>query len=132
MTDWNNFVVGQFIGGQAFFFGIALCLLGCSLKSFNSKTRLQSLATVTVLVGVVFVVLSAAPFSFWVYGVFFVLLALAASQPTNSLRWGKRTAYLLLLLLAQSLLMVRTEICIPCRRRSRLQRATRFSWWAIP
>jgi acyl-CoA thioesterase I len=110
MTDWTNFVVGQFIGGQAFFFGIALCLLGCSLKSFNSKTRLQSLATVTVLVGVVFVVLSAAPFSFWVYGVFFVLLAIAAFQPIHALRWGKRTAYLLLLLLAQGLLMVRTEI----------------------
>lgn len=111
MTDWTNIVVGQFIGGRAFFFGIALCLLGCSLKAFISKTRIQSLATVTLLVGVVCVVLSAAPFSFWVYGVFFVLLALAAFQTTNALRWGKRTAHLLLLLLlAQSLLMVRTEI----------------------
>ena len=44
MTDRTSFVVGQFIGGRAFFFGIALCLLGCSLKSFSSKTRIQALA----------------------------------------------------------------------------------------
>ena len=53
MTDPTSFVVGQYIGGRAFFFGIALCLLGCSLKSFSSKTRIQALARLTVLAGVV-------------------------------------------------------------------------------
>jgi hypothetical protein len=99
MTDWTNFAVGQFIGGRAFFFGMALCLLGCFLNSFFSKTRIYSLARVTLLAGIVFVVLSAAPFSFWVYGVFFALLALAAFRPIKGLRWGKQAAYLLLLLL---------------------------------
>jgi acyl-CoA thioesterase-1 len=111
MTDWTDFVVGQFIGGRAFFFGMALCLLGCGLKSFFSKTRMHSLARVTILAGVVFVVLSAAPFSFWLYGVFFALLALAWFRPTKG-RWHSKKIdnLLLLLLLAQSLLMVRTEI----------------------
>jgi acyl-CoA thioesterase-1 len=111
MKDWTDFVVGQFIGGQAFFWGMALCLFGCSLKSFYSQTKIQSIARVTMLAGVVFVVLSAAPFSFWVYGVFFTLLALAAFRPTEG-RWqNKKTdCLLLLLLLAQSLLMVSTEV----------------------
>lgn len=68
------------------------------------------MARITLLAGVVFVVLLAAPFSFWVYGVFFALLALAAFRPIRGLRWGKQAAYLLLLLLGQSLLMVRKEI----------------------
>jgi acyl-CoA thioesterase-1 len=111
MTDWTDFVVGQFIGGRAFFFGMALCMLGCTLHCFFSRSRIHSLARLTVLAGVVFVILSAAPFPFWVYGVFFVLLALSAFLPTNGLWWGKKGAYLLLLLLlGQSLLMVRTEI----------------------
>lgn len=107
----KDFVVGQFIGGRAFFWGMALCLLGCSLKSFFSQTKIQPVARVTMLAGAVFVVLSAAPFSFWVYGVFFALLGLAAFRPING-RWrDKKTACLLLLfLLAQSLLMVRTEV----------------------
>ena len=111
MTRWADFVVGQFIGGRAFFYGVALCLLGCSLKRFLTNTYIHSLARVTVLAGVVFVVLSASPFSFWVYGMFFALLALAAFWPTNLLRHGKEAACLsLVLLLALSLLMVRTEI----------------------
>jgi len=111
MKAWSDFVVGQFIGGRAFFFGIALCLLGCFLKTFFSKTYIHALARVTVLAGVVFVVLSAAPFSFWVYGVFFALLALVALLPFNGLGRGKKAAYVLLfLLLAQSFLMIRTEV----------------------
>lgn len=111
MTQWTDFVVGHFIGGRAFFSGIALCLLGCGLKSFFNKSLVHSLARVTVLAGIVFVALSAAPFAYWVYGVLFALLALAWFRPTTG-RWqSKRITYsLLLLLLAQSLLMVGTEI----------------------
>jgi acyl-CoA thioesterase-1 len=114
MKDWTDFVVGQFIGGQAFFLGMAVCLLGCSLKSFFTKTTIiQSIARVTMLAGVVFVVLSAAPFSFWVYGVLFALLASAAFRPTKG-RWQdkKIDCLLLLFLLAQSLLMVRSEVLL--------------------
>lgn len=111
MKDWTDFVVGQFIGGQMFFWGMALCLLGCSLKSSCSQTRIQSIARVTMLAGAVFVVLSAAPFPFWMYGVFFALLALAAFRPAKG-RWQDKKAdcVLLLILLTQGLLMVRTEI----------------------
>ncbi len=110
MKDWTDFVLEQFIGGWAFFYGIVLCLLGCSLKTFFSQNKLKSIARVTTLAGAVFVVLSAAPFSFWMYGVFIALLALAAFRPHKG-RWqDKKTDYfLLILLLAQSLLMVRTE-----------------------
>ena len=108
---WADFVVGQFIGGQAFIFGLALCVLGASLITFFSKTRIHTWARLAVLAGVVFVALSAAPFSFWVYAAFFTLLALAAFWPAEGLWRGKKAAYMLLLLLwAQSVLMVRTEV----------------------
>jgi acyl-CoA thioesterase I len=111
MTDWTNFVVGHFIGGWALLSGIVLCLLGCSLRACFIKTRIQSLGRITVLAGVVFVLLSAAPFPLWVYGVFFALLASAAFLPTDRMRWGKSAMRLsLLLLLAQSSLMAWTEI----------------------
>jgi acyl-CoA thioesterase-1 len=111
MTDLSSFVVGQFIGGRAFFFGMALCLLGCSLRTFFSKPRLHSSARITVWAGVVVVVLSAAPFSFWVYGLFFAFLALAAFQPASGLWLGKKTASVfMVLLLGQSLLMICTEV----------------------
>jgi acyl-CoA thioesterase I len=111
MTDWANFVVGHFIGGWALFSGIALCLIGCVLKARFVKTRIQSFGRVLLLAGAVFVVLSAAPFSFWVYGVFFALLGLAAFVPTDRVRRGKNAMRLsFLLLLAQSSLMAWTEI----------------------
>jgi acyl-CoA thioesterase-1 len=111
MKDWADFVVGQFIGGGAFFLGMALCLLGCFLKFLFSQSKIQSIARVTMLVGIVLVVLSACPFSFWVYGVFFALLAWAALRANTGLWRGKKTGgLLLLLLLAQSLLMVRAEV----------------------
>ncbi|MCX6928215.1 MAG: hypothetical protein NT154_34145, partial [Verrucomicrobia bacterium] len=111
MKGWTDFVVGQFIGGGAFFLGLALCLLGCALKSLCGQSKLQSGARITMLVGAVFVVLSACPFPFWVYGVFFALLALAAFRASTRLWQGKKTrGLLLLLLLVQSLLMAREEI----------------------
>ena len=111
MQNWVDFVVGQFIGGGAFFLGMALCLLGCTLQSLFSQSKIQSVARVTMLAGVVFIVLSACPFSFWVYGVFFALLALAAFRPNTRLWQSKKAAgWLLLLLLVQSLLMVHAEV----------------------
>lgn len=111
MKDWADFVVGHFIGGQAFLLGVALCVFGCFLISFRNHVKMQAIARITILAGVVFVVLSAAPFPFWVYGLFFALLALAAFRPTKG-RWQdkKTVGVLLLLLVAQGLLMVRTEV----------------------
>ena len=111
MTDWTNFLVGQFIGGQALYLGIALCLMGCSLKIFFSKSRIQSLARITVLAGIIFVVLSAAPFSWWAYGAFFSLLIFAAFVPTDRLRWAtqaRRLPFVLALLVGSW--MIGTEI----------------------
>jgi acyl-CoA thioesterase-1 len=112
MTDWNTFVVGQFISGRAFFFGIALCLIGCFLKLFFKRTSVRSVAEITLLTGVVLVILSAAPFSQWMYGVFFALLAWALFRLGRAGNRAEKPVYLLplLLLLAQSLMMVGMEI----------------------
>ncbi|MGA2555051.1 MAG: SGNH/GDSL hydrolase family protein, partial [Verrucomicrobiota bacterium] len=112
MTDWITFVVGQFISGRVFFYGMALCLLGCFLRSFFKKNSIHSLARVSLLIGVVLVVLSAAPFSLWVYGVYFALLAWTVFRRANGGGQARKPAYHLplLLFLAQSFLMVRTEI----------------------
>ena len=109
MTDWTTFVVDQFISGRAFFYGIAVCLLGCVLRLVSTRTVSRSLARITLLTGVVLVVLSGAPLSYWMYGIFFALLAWTA------FRLGKpseKRLYLipLLLLVAQSFLMAGMEI----------------------
>jgi len=112
MTDWTTFVVGQFISGRAFFFGMALCLIGCFLKLFFKRTSVRSVAEITLLTGVVLVILSAAPFSLWMYGVFFALLAWVLFRLGRAGYRAEKPVYLLplLLLLAQSLLMVGMEI----------------------
>jgi len=112
MTDWTTLVVGQFISGRAFFFGIALCLLGCFLKLFFKRTLVHALARITLLTGVVLVVLSAAPFSLWVYGVFFALLAWAVIRIDKArARVEKSVCFLpLLLLLAQTFLIIGMEL----------------------
>jgi len=112
MTDWTTFVVGQFISGRVFFFGVALCLLGCVLKLFFKRTLIRVLARITLMAGVVLVVLSAAPFSLWVYGVYFALLAWAVFRLGKGGCRAEKSVYLLplLLLLAQSFLMVGMEI----------------------
>jgi len=90
---------------------MALCLFGCFLKFFFSQTKIQSVARIMMLAGVVVVVLSAAPFPFWVYGIFFALLALVAFRHTQW-RWQdkKPDCLLPLLLLIISVLMVHTEV----------------------
>jgi acyl-CoA thioesterase-1 len=112
MTDWTTFVVGQFISGRAFFFGMALCLLGCLLKMFIKGTVVHALARITLLTSALLVILSAAPFSFWVYGVFFALWAWAMFRLDKGGCRAEKSVYLLplLLLLAQSFLMVGMEI----------------------
>jgi acyl-CoA thioesterase I len=105
-----DFVVGQFISSRAFYLGIALALLGCSLKSFFSQPKALTFARIITLAGVIILVLSAAPISFWAYGVFIALLAATAFRPAKG-RWkNTRIEYLsLLLLAAQSLFMICTE-----------------------
>jgi lysophospholipase L1-like esterase len=112
MTDWTTFVVGQFISGRAFFYGIAVCLLGCFLKLLFKRTLIHSLARITLLTGVVLVVLSAAPFSLWMYGVFFALLAWTVFRLGKAGKPAERRVYLLplILLVAQSILMAGMEI----------------------
>lgn len=112
MTDWTTFVVGQFISGRAFFIGMGLCLFGCFLKLYFKRTSVRSLARITLVTGVVLVVLSAAPFSFWMYGVFFALLAWAVFRFGQAENRAETPVYFLplLLLLAQSFLMAGMEI----------------------
>jgi acyl-CoA thioesterase-1 len=112
MTDWTTLVVGQFISGRAFFYGIALCWLGCLLKLLFKRTWVHSLARMTLLTSVVLVVLSAAPFPFWIYGVFFALLAWAVFRLGQARGEARKPDYHLplLLLLAHTFLMVAMEI----------------------
>ncbi len=111
MGDWTNYVVRHFISGSALFSGMALCLLGCSLKAFCRSSRIRACARIAVLAGIIVVVLSAAPFPLWVYGMFIGLVALAAFRPLNKLWQSKGVDHLLLLvLLVQSLVMAYTEI----------------------
>jgi lysophospholipase L1-like esterase len=112
MTEWTTLVVGQFISGRAFFYGTAVCLLGCFLKLLFKRTLIQSWARITLLTGVVLVVLSAAPISLWMYGVFFALLAWTVCRLGQARKPAERRVYLLplLLLVAQSFLMAGMEI----------------------
>jgi lysophospholipase L1-like esterase len=112
MPDLSTFVVGQFISGRVLYIGMALCLLGCFLKLVFKKTLIRAAARITLLTGVLLVVLCAAPFPFWLYGMFFALLAWVVLQPgQGEHQTGKSLRRLpLLLFLAQSLLMVGLEI----------------------
>lgn len=112
MTDWTTLVVDQFISGRAFFYGIAVCLLGCFLKLLSQRTLIHSLARITLLTGVVLVVLSAAPISLWLYGVFFALLAWTVFNLGKAGKPAEKRVYLvpLILLVAQSFLMAGMEI----------------------
>jgi hypothetical protein len=94
MSDWTTFVVGQFISGRAFFYGIAMCLLGCFLKLVFKSNLVHSLARITLLAGGVLVVLSAAPVSPWIYGVFFTLLAWTVFRLGKAGKPTERRVYL--------------------------------------
>ena len=83
MAHLADYVVRQFISGQVFFLGMALCLLGGALRAFCARPRNRTLARLTVLIGVILVVLSAAPFPTWEYGLFFLLLALLMFRPAK-------------------------------------------------
>lgn len=111
MNNWTDFVVGHFVSGQASFSGVAICVIGCLLVRIFNHAWLKALARIMLLTGVVFVVLSAAPFPFWAYGLFFALLALAAFLPIKGRGHNKKVAgVLLLLLVVQSLLLVCAEV----------------------
>ena len=111
MTHLADYVVRQFISGQVFFLGMALCLLGGVSRAISTTPRFHTLARLAVLIGVVLVVLSAAPFPIWEYALFFALLALAAFRPTKR-PWHNKAvvAALLVLLWALGLMMIRTEV----------------------
>lgn len=111
MPHLADYVVRLFISGQAFFLGMALCLLGVVARPISTTPRFRTLTRVAVLIGVVFVVLSAAPFPLWQYGLFFALLALAVFRPAKP-PWQNKAlvAVLLVLLWALGLVMIRTEV----------------------
>jgi len=111
MTHCADYVVRQLISGQVLFVGMALCLLGGCLRTFCTKTRIYTLARVTALIGVLLVVLSAAPFPIWQYALFLAFLALVVFRPVKRL-WQRTgfVAVLLALLTAQGLAMVWAEV----------------------
>lgn len=111
MADFTTRIVGQFISGQVLFWGLALCLLGCFLSKFSRGRLPQAIARLAVLVGAIFIILSAAPLPFWTYGILFGLLLLLWFRFTRkAVRSAKSDYALLALLLAQMLLMAGMEI----------------------
>jgi acyl-CoA thioesterase I len=112
MADFTTRIVGQFISGQVLFWGLALCLLGCFLSKFSPGRLTQAIARLAVLVGAIFIILSAAPLPFWMYGIFFGLLLLLLWLRFNqkAVRGAKSDYALLALLLAQMLVMTGMEI----------------------
>jgi len=69
------------------------------------------LTNVAVLIGIVFVVLSAAPFPIWQYALYFALLALVVFRPAKKPLQNKAlVAVSLVLLWVLALVMIRTEV----------------------
>ena len=109
MAEFNNYAVRHFIGGWAFFSGLALCLLGCCATSLVRRPRIRMLTRIVVLGGIILVAGSAAPFPLWVYAAFFVLVGLTAFRPERKLRPSRTHPLVLSLLVLQSLAMVWVE-----------------------
>jgi hypothetical protein len=68
-----NAVVVQLANGDAFFIGIGMTVVAFALRLWVNKRFWVVLLTAMWLLGISFVVLSAAPISFWLYGIWFSL-----------------------------------------------------------
>jgi acyl-CoA thioesterase-1 len=68
-----NPVVVQLANGNAFFIGVEMTVLAFVLRFWVKRRYLVILLTVTWLIGISLVILSAAPLSYWLYALWFVL-----------------------------------------------------------
>lgn len=111
MADLITRIVGQFISGQVLYWGLALCLVGCFLNKISPGRLNQSIARLVVSAGAIFIILSAAPLPFWMYGIFFGLLLLSWFRfNKKAVRSTKSDYALLAVLLAQMMMMAGVEI----------------------
>jgi len=68
----NPFVL-QIANGNIFFTGMGMTVIAFAFRLWLNDRVSISLLTITWLVGISFVILSATPLSFWLYGLWFVL-----------------------------------------------------------
>ena len=66
-----NPIVIQIANGNAFFIGMGLTVVGFALRLWLNSRVSSALLTVTWLVGISLVVISATPMSYWLYGLWF-------------------------------------------------------------
>lgn len=101
LTYW---LAAQFMGGTVLFVGLVLVCLATVLRSFLKKRFARSATAIAAVLGALFVVASATPFSLWVYAVWGALLAGAW---TALWRGGNaRHVFAALLLLASAIMAV--------------------------
>jgi acyl-CoA thioesterase-1 len=88
-----NPVVLQIASGNAFFIGIGMTVVAFMLRLWLSSRIWVSLLTITWLVGISLVILSATPMSFWLYGLWFVLCVAVriAFNVRTSFQWRAST-----------------------------------------
>ncbi len=77
VTAFLNVLATPFINGSILFAGLALSVLAMAFLHRVQRPVLRSISTVSVIVGAILVICSAAPFSWWAYFVWLLLLSVA-------------------------------------------------------
>lgn len=109
MTNW---IAARFLGGEVYFVGLSLSLLAAAIRFRLKSPRALSVAAMTALIGVVFVVFSATPFPFWGYGAWLVILLLALAAPSRKNPF-RRIPLILLLFITISLAVIEFPYHLP-------------------
>ena len=104
-----NPVVLQIANGNAFFIGIGMTVAAFVLRLWLAGRILVSLITITWLVGISLVILSATPLSYCLYGLWF-LLCIAARISSNGRTPFKLKASAIAVFAAASLLICLIEL----------------------
>ena len=69
MHEWLTHVIYHVGSGNVFFYGSAMILLGIALSGWVSHRGMSSVRNLLVLLGGIFVAISATPLSWWSYAV---------------------------------------------------------------
>jgi hypothetical protein len=69
MNDFMDHLTYHIASGQASFLGSGLILLGLALSAFVKSKGVLVLRDLAVLVGAIFVTISATPLPYWLYGI---------------------------------------------------------------
>ncbi|MBI2808319.1 MAG: lysophospholipase [Planctomycetes bacterium] len=88
MPDWLDLVIYFFGSGLAFFVGAGFVLVGVGISPVAAGRALQLTRNLFVLIGVLLVVISAAPLEWWLYAV--LAIASCAWLPMEWLAEGRK------------------------------------------